>query len=98
MPRRRAAAKAAQDAVTATSGNAYSALYGPQGLTAALSGEGQYLAGAQQALGGAKQAASAMGNDAAKANAESAKAGAESTVASIATAKGGGRRCSGRAG
>lgn len=87
LAKAQAAAKAAQDAVTATSGNAYSALYGPQGLTAALSGEGQYLAGAQQALGGAKQAASAMGNDAAKANAESAKAGAESTVASIAAAK-----------
>lgn len=80
LAKAQAAAKAAQDAVTATSGNAYSALYGPQGLTAALSGEGQYLAGAQQALGGAKQAASAMGNDAAKANAESAKAGARAPL------------------
>ncbi|MFR2030647.1 MAG: hypothetical protein ACLS3M_04030 [Collinsella sp.] len=40
LAKAQAAAKAAQDAVTATSGNAYSALYGPQGLTAALSGEG----------------------------------------------------------
>lgn len=81
------ATKTAQDAVTATSGNACGALYGPQGLTAALNGEGQYLAGAQQALGGAKQVASAMGNDAAKTNAVSAKDGAESAAASIAAAK-----------
>ncbi len=82
-----AATEAAQKSVTATSTNAYNALYGAQGLAAALNGEGQYLAGAQQALAGAKQVAGAMGNDAAKASAASAKTSAESAAASIAAAK-----------
>lgn len=82
-----AATEAAQKSVTATSTGAYNALYGAQGLAAALNGEDQYLAGAQQALAGAKQVASAMGNDAAKASAASAKTSAESAAASIAAAK-----------
>ena len=82
-----AATEAAQKSVTATSTNAYNALYGAQGLAAALNGESQYLAGAQQALAGAKQVAGAMGNEAAKVSAASAKASAESAVASIAAAK-----------
>lgn len=82
-----AATEAAQKSVTATSVNAYNALYGAQGLAAALNGESQYLAGAQTALAGAKQVAGAMGNDAAKASAASAKTSAESAAADIAAAK-----------